>query len=354
MDAKQFDILLHDAEVKLKRLKALYEQWFQGIERLEPTVPRKELDRVFEVLNKEKPRNTASRFKLNTIQARYGTYATHWQRIARQIEEGTYERDLRRVQRRKAAPKRERAEEVRAYEIDIETDDFDPDSLFANDEISSILTALDDKAPRPSAAPARRGLSAFSGLSGAKSAPPRVDDSVPPLAGEDTAPNAVNPFAPVAATFGKPKSHRPPAGTGPRPAHPDSGTRPLPPAPPVPGARPGAAARRVSGARPAPPPPPVCLVALLCRPATPAALAVRSDAAALRGLRRRAPSHRRGRRAQLRQARREGRGDAQPAARQARRQAHRLRGRRQGRQGRPQAEDRLSVPRGASSASAIG
>ncbi len=245
MELKQFDIVLHDAEVKLKRLKALYEQWFQGIERLEPTVPRKEFDRTMELLTREKPRNTAARFKLNTLQARYNTYTSHWQRIARMIEEGTYDRDIRRAQRRRRGPEREAKAEVKTYELDAGAgDSFDPDALFADDEISSVLTALDkEKSERPSTTP-RRGLTAFSAVSSGK-----AGDTLPPLEGEDTSPNALNPFAkgPTTATFGRPKSSPPPAApkSSFRPPTPESGSRPLPPPPPK------AAASRV-----APPPPP--------------------------------------------------------------------------------------------------
>ena len=74
-----------------------------GFERSEPLVPRKDLDRLLNTLKKAQPRNTALRFKLNTLTARYSTYSAHWQRIGRQIEEGTYRRDLQRARRRKAA-----------------------------------------------------------------------------------------------------------------------------------------------------------------------------------------------------------------------------------------------------------
>ncbi|MCB9597092.1 MAG: hypothetical protein H6719_30490 [Sandaracinaceae bacterium] len=248
MDLKQFDILLHDTEIQLKRLKALYEQWFQGIERLEPTVPRKELDRAFVVLNKEKPRNTAARFKLNTLQARYNTYTTYWQRIARQIEEGTYERDVRRARRRRNVGTSDEPAEVKTFELD-ESQSFDPDSLFADDEISSVLTALDKGTERPPTHTPRRGLSSFSGLLGPKGG----SDSLPPLDGEDTAPNAINPFAkaPATATFGRPKSQPPPKPSF-RPPTPESGSRRIPPPPPPPQARNAAA----PPPRPAAPPPP--------------------------------------------------------------------------------------------------
>ena len=247
MDLKQFDNMLHDTEVKLKRLKSLYEQWFQGIERLEPTVPRKDLDRTFKVLQKEKPRNTAARFKLNTLQSRYNTYTAHWQRIARKIEEGTYERDLRRVRRkRERTNRREEKEPVKTFEVDLEQE-FDPDTLFAQDEISDVLTALDSGSRAIPQATPSRGLSAFSAVSSGKAA-----DSIPPdLPGEDTAPNAINPFvrAPATATFGRPRSERPPAPARPsqpvRPPTPAHGAkRPVPPPPPS------------SARKKAPPPPP--------------------------------------------------------------------------------------------------
>ena len=46
MTPKEYEIMLADAEVQLSRLKHLYEQWFQGIERTEPLIPRKQLDRA--------------------------------------------------------------------------------------------------------------------------------------------------------------------------------------------------------------------------------------------------------------------------------------------------------------------
>jgi len=234
MDLKQFDIKLHDAEVKLKRLKALYEQWFQGIERLEPTVPRKDLDRLFKELHKNKPRNTAARFKLQTLQARYNTYSTYWMRIARRIEEGTYERDLRRVKRRRSRRGPREDEPVKEFELDLDQE-FDPDSLFAEDEISSVLQAIDEeRTSRPPSAPRQRSLSAFSGMAGGGAPPPD------PLAADDTRPNALNPFSPnpTTATFGKPKDLRPkrpdptpPSGT--RPTAPRSPRKPPPPPPPA-------------------------------------------------------------------------------------------------------------------------
>src|SRR5215472_4487551 len=71
-----------------------------GIEKLEPTVPRKDVDRRIYVLRKEQIRNTALRFRFHMLLQRYNTYQTHWQRICREIENGTYKRHVLRAQKR--------------------------------------------------------------------------------------------------------------------------------------------------------------------------------------------------------------------------------------------------------------
>ena len=86
---------------RVDRLRSLYEQYFMGIERLEPTVPRKDVDRRIQSLRKEQIRNTALRFRFQMILQRYNTYQTHWMRICREIENGTYKRHLlKRAQQR--------------------------------------------------------------------------------------------------------------------------------------------------------------------------------------------------------------------------------------------------------------
>src|SRR3954464_1231039 len=101
MDSKQFDAMLSDAEIRLRRLKTLYDQWFMGIERLEPAIPKKELEELLAKLKKEEVTNTAAKFRLNSIVQRHVTFTQYWRRIARQIEEGTFKRDLVRARKLK-------------------------------------------------------------------------------------------------------------------------------------------------------------------------------------------------------------------------------------------------------------
>ncbi len=94
MEPKELEKNLGDLEEKLERVRALYEQYFVGIEKLEPQIPRKDVDRIIAQMRKEQIRNTAMRFKFQTLVQRYNTMQQHWGRILREIENGTYKRDL--------------------------------------------------------------------------------------------------------------------------------------------------------------------------------------------------------------------------------------------------------------------
>jgi len=95
----ELEVALEELESRLERLRALYEQYFMGIERIEPAIPRKDIDRRIYVLRREKIRNTAKRFKLQTIISRYNTFQQYWQRICREIENGTYKRHVIKAER---------------------------------------------------------------------------------------------------------------------------------------------------------------------------------------------------------------------------------------------------------------
>jgi len=156
MTPKEFEIMLSDTEVQLSRIKHLYEQWFQGIERIEPQIPRKQFDRALHELRKVKPRNTALRFRFQTLIQRYTTLQTYWRRIGRQIEEGTYRRDLLRARRRREAARAERENEKQhrsssPLELD-PNDDANMDQLIAEasdrmDELLQVPEALSKDAP---------------------------------------------------------------------------------------------------------------------------------------------------------------------------------------------------------------
>ena len=99
MENAEVEVALEELENRLERLRALYEQYFMGIERIEPAIPRKDIDRRIYILRREKIRNTARRFKLQTLISRYNTFQQYWQRICREIEQGTYKRHVIKAER---------------------------------------------------------------------------------------------------------------------------------------------------------------------------------------------------------------------------------------------------------------
>jgi hypothetical protein len=122
MDQRQFEATLADAEIRLRRLRTLYDQWFHGLERTEPRTQRTDVDKLIAALRREQPRNTALRFRFNQLVQRYTTYNTFWQRITRQIEEGTYKRDVLRARRRMEGAKERSPRSKDSYELDLDID----------------------------------------------------------------------------------------------------------------------------------------------------------------------------------------------------------------------------------------
>ncbi|MDH5493531.1 MAG: hypothetical protein OEY14_16375 [Myxococcales bacterium] len=134
MDAREYDGSLKEAESDLERLRIAYEQYFMGLERIEPQKRRQDFDRRIRLLRKHQPRSTALRFRYQQLQARYVTFQQHWNRICRKIEEGTYERDLQRARKRRTEAEQRPA--TKTFEVDLTlADDLDQ-------EIEAALNSL--------------------------------------------------------------------------------------------------------------------------------------------------------------------------------------------------------------------
>ncbi|HZS35444.1 MAG TPA: MXAN_5187 C-terminal domain-containing protein [Polyangia bacterium] len=91
--------LLAELAIKIERVKQLYEQYFMGIEKLEPLVARKEVTRALLLLQQQQIRNTGVRFKFNTMLQKWNIYITYWNRTLREIDAGTYVKHLAKARR---------------------------------------------------------------------------------------------------------------------------------------------------------------------------------------------------------------------------------------------------------------
>jgi hypothetical protein len=79
---------------ELEALKAKYEMYFLGVERLEPARWRDDVRKKVLRLKSAFTRNTGLKFRIQSLHARYLSYERLWLRSAREKEEGTYHRDL--------------------------------------------------------------------------------------------------------------------------------------------------------------------------------------------------------------------------------------------------------------------
>ena len=91
---RQLDLELDRLENKISELRVLYEQYFVEILPLSPDKQQKEIVALIRKLLRAPFKNSQTRFRLRVLVQRYQTYATYWERVQKQKEEGTYSRDL--------------------------------------------------------------------------------------------------------------------------------------------------------------------------------------------------------------------------------------------------------------------
>ena len=150
MELKEIEINVNELELRLDRLRALYDQYFMGFEKLEPQIPRKDVERRFQILRKENIRNTAVRFRLNVAIQKYSTYQSYWQRICRQIEEGTYKRHIQKAKARFGEAGRKRGAGADPdFDIDVDVDLAELDCL-SDEESFAKLHVHEPLEPYPS------------------------------------------------------------------------------------------------------------------------------------------------------------------------------------------------------------
>lgn len=228
----EFEQAVSDAESDLAQLKARYELWIQGMERVPPVRQRDRLERQLRQLRREQPNNTAMRFKFQTVFARWTSLSTYWARVTRQIEEGTFRRDVLKVrrQRERRDERRRQSEQAppgeaaahQALELDL-SEGFDLDQ-----EIGAALDALEAPSParagaaRPSPAKAKGGVfgrprssSMPSPPAGAPKPPEVKGAAVPPPPPGRKRPPPPPPGRPQASQAGRPKPPPPPRSAKP-------------------------------------------------------------------------------------------------------------------------------------------
>lgn len=89
-DRKTINARIAALELEMKELEILYEQYFAGVEKLEPVKKRTVLARDLRNFTNRRIIQTDLRFRYQSLASRYHTYSTYWDRILRLMDEGRY------------------------------------------------------------------------------------------------------------------------------------------------------------------------------------------------------------------------------------------------------------------------
>ncbi len=122
--SKEIDSMLQRLERRLETLKKQYRRYFLGIDLRPPNQLRKQVVREIFELEQTFISNTAQKFKLRSLTQSFNTHKTRWNRVMRQIEEGTYKRDKHKAKRRQRERERQEREQPQQQAFELSDDDF--------------------------------------------------------------------------------------------------------------------------------------------------------------------------------------------------------------------------------------
>jgi hypothetical protein len=94
LEEREHREIVADLEEKMERLRVLFEQYFLGIEKRPPSDKKTEVQRIIRFLQSRRIPQAVTRFQFQGLVGRFNIFDSYWTRIMRQIEEGTYKRDL--------------------------------------------------------------------------------------------------------------------------------------------------------------------------------------------------------------------------------------------------------------------
>lgn len=100
IDLKELSKEIEQLEKDMNELRASYELFFMGADKVEPTIARDQIKSQLRRWQQEKINNTSIRFQIQQLKARMVAQENHWNRVMRAREDGRYNRDLAKVKRR--------------------------------------------------------------------------------------------------------------------------------------------------------------------------------------------------------------------------------------------------------------
>jgi hypothetical protein len=103
-------------------VQVLYEKYFLGIDRRPPDHERKQVSNRMRTLKTTYVKNTALKFRLHTLFAKLISFERMWDRTLREIEDGTYHRDVFKAKLHASREERQKAAKQQASSFHISDD----------------------------------------------------------------------------------------------------------------------------------------------------------------------------------------------------------------------------------------
>ena len=91
---EKMDQEMDDLDNRISRLRVLYDQYFMGIERVEPIFLRNAIEKDFRRSQILRHGSTVLKFRYRSLQQKYTAYRSYWNRIVRLIEDGQIRRGI--------------------------------------------------------------------------------------------------------------------------------------------------------------------------------------------------------------------------------------------------------------------
>jgi hypothetical protein len=135
-----------EIDVALAELKAAYEQYFLGLDRQPPSDKHRALKRRITQLKTSFVQQTSLKFRVGNLYQKFLTYERLWDRTLKEMEAGTYHRDIYKARRRAHGEQVKRPDAKGAAKP--AADDFDVD-----EDVGDLPPATAPKAPAPASPP---------------------------------------------------------------------------------------------------------------------------------------------------------------------------------------------------------
>lgn len=137
----------NELEADLAELRAAYDLYFQGVERLPPLKKHDAYKKNYQKLKGSMIRQTAAKFRIETIGQKLLTYERLWERTLKEIENGTFKRDLAKLKRKDQRQKKRPEAQEASFDVDEDLDLSDLDD--GADDLSSALAAAEAAVSKP-------------------------------------------------------------------------------------------------------------------------------------------------------------------------------------------------------------